>query len=284
MGFSVRNRRIWDGNGARMSKTEDLKSYIRALGRVAVAFSSGVDSTFLLKVAHDTLGDDCIALTAVSPSFPRAEREEAEAFCKAEGIRQIFFDPQELKLEDYASNPKDRCYHCKKALFTKMLELADANGISSVLEGSNVDDLGDYRPGLRAIEELGVLSPLREVGFTKQQIRDASGALGLSTQHKASFACLASRFPYGERITAEGLQQVEQAEEALRELGLHQYRVRKHGDVARIEVPAKDISYLASEEVRSDLVKRIRESGFRYVSLDLTGYRMGSLGPKDPAG
>ncbi|MCR4999988.1 MAG: ATP-dependent sacrificial sulfur transferase LarE, partial [Lachnospiraceae bacterium] len=192
-----------------MNKLELLKDYIRDKGSMAIAYSSGVDSTFLLKVAHNVLGDNCVAITAISPSFPKKEREEATAFCKEQGIRQILVDPNELALEDYAKNPKNRCYYCKHRLFSQVIAEAKGLGITAVAEGSNVDDLGDYRPGLKAIEELGVLSPLREVGYTKAEIRKDSEALGLPTASKPSFACLASRIPYGERITAEKLARVE---------------------------------------------------------------------------
>lgn len=260
-----------------MNKLEELKEYIRSLGNLAVAFSSGVDSTFLLKVAHDVLGDKAIAVTGVSASFPRHEYDEAGAFCKKEGIRQFFYEPHELELEEYAANPKNRCYYCKHKLFSGLIDLAKENGITNVAEGSNMDDLGDYRPGLEAVKELKVLSPLREVGLTKDEIRAYSKELGLPTWSKPSFACLASRVPYGERITAEKLKMVEKAENFLAELGFEQYRVRIHGKIARIEVPAEDILRIASDDVRGEIVTRFKEYGFAYVSLDLQGYRTGSM-------
>lgn len=260
-----------------MNKLEELKEYIRLLGNLAVAFSSGVDSTFLLKVAHDVLGDKAIAVTGVSASFPRHEYDEAGAFCKKEGIRQFFYEPHELELEEYAANPKNRCYYCKHKLFSGLIDLAKENGITNVAEGSNMDDLGDYRPGLEAVKELKVLSPLREVGLTKDEIRAYSKELGLPTWSKPSFACLASRVPYGERITAEKLKMVEKAENFLAELGFEQYRVRIHGKIARIEVPAEDILRIASDDVRDEIVTRFKEYGFAYVSLDLQGYRTGSM-------
>ena len=260
-----------------MSKLDDLKEYIRGLGSLAVAFSAGVDSTFLLKVAHDELGDKCIAITGKSESFPSRERQEAEDFCRKEGIKQIEFESRELEAEGYAENPKNRCYICKHTLFSRMLELARENGIEYVAEGSNMDDLGDYRPGLQAISELGVLSPLRKALLTKAEIREYSRQLGLPTWGKQSFACLASRFVYGERITAEKLHMVEQAEGELAALGLKQYRVRIHGNIARIEVAPQDINLLVRDDVRQRIVTSFKEYGFSYVTLDLQGYRMGSM-------
>lgn len=259
------------------NKLDVLKEYLKSLGSVAVAFSAGVDSTFLLKVAHDVLGDKAIAVTAASASFPRHEYDEADAFCKKEGIRQFRFDSNELELEEYASNPKNRCYYCKRKIFSGIMEIARQNGIINVAEGSNMDDLGDYRPGLEAIKELGVLSPLRIAGLTKAEIRSWSRELGLSTSDKASFACLASRIPYGERITADKLLMVEKAENLLAKMSLKQYRVRVHGNIARIEVPAEDIAKLVRDDVRNKIVESFKEFGFAYVTLDLQGYRTGSM-------
>ena len=258
-------------------KLEKLKTYIKEQGSLAVAFSGGVDSTFLLKTAHDVLGDGCFAITARSASFPRREQEEAAAFCQDENIRQIFFDSGEMDIPAYARNRKDRCYHCKHALFSKMKEIAAAEGVSAVAEGSNMDDLGDYRPGLRAIAELEVLSPLREAGLYKDEIRILSRQMGLSTWSKQSFACLASRFVYGEPITPEKLRMVEEAEQMLSGLGLEQYRVRIHGTLARIELLPGDFGILLDREIRHRIVETCRELGFSYVTMDLQGYRTGSM-------
>lgn len=260
-----------------MNKLDKLKSYLEDLESVAVAYSSGVDSTFLLKVAHDVLGNQCIAVTAVSPSFPAREKAESEGFCRREGIRQIFFEPRELEDENYASNPANRCYYCKHRVFSGALEHAKHEGIAHVVEGSNVDDLGDYRPGFDAIAELGIISPLREVGLTKEEIRAYSRELGLSTASKPSFACLASRIPYGDRITAEKLHQVEQGEELLAAMGIPQYRVRVHQNLARIEVPEGYMSLVMDEANRKEIIRRFREIGFTYVTLDLMGFRSGSM-------
>ena len=260
------------------NKLERLKEYIRQLGSVAIAFSSGVDSTFLLKVAHDELGDKCIAITGSSESFPQREKDEARIFCQKEGIKQIVFDPQEIKIEEYAKNPENRCYICKKTLFSKMKVLATQNGVKYLLEGSNMDDLGDYRPGLKAIEELDVISPLRECGLTKAEIREYSKDLNLPTWDKPSFACLASRFVYGERITADKLRMVDKAEDLLFSMGFKQFRVRIHGDnIARIEVSPEDIKVIAGDSVREKIYREFKQIGFTYITLDLMGYRTGSM-------
>ena len=258
-------------------KLKLLRERLRSFGSAVVAFSSGVDSTFLLHVAHEELGDSAVAATIRSHTFPKRELDEAAAFCRAEGIRHEVIDSDELAIPGFAENPPDRCYHCKKALFEKLLAFARANGLAAVLEGSNVDDDGDYRPGRRAIRELGVASPLHEVGLSKDEIRALSRNMGLPTSDKPSFACLASRFPYGERITAAGLERVERAEQWLLDagLGLKQLRVRSHGDVARIEVPPSDIPALAARA--AEIAAAFKGFGFAYVSLDLCGYRTGSM-------
>ena len=256
-------------------KLEALKSMLKGYGRTAVAFSGGVDSTFLLKIAHDVLGDGCIALTARSEVFPAREHSEASAFCLEEGVRHVVADVDVFSVEGFADNPPDRCYLCKRAIFGKMLQVAAAEGMSAVCEGSNVDDLGDYRPGLRAIAELGVESPLRACGLSKAEIRSLSAELGLPTSAKPSFACLASRFPYGRRITSAGLGMVESAEDFLRDAGFRQVRVRIHGDVARIEVEPDSLA--AALEMREAIASALKGMGFAYVALDLQGYRTGSL-------
>lgn len=258
-------------------KKERLRRDIRSLGSLAVAFSGGVDSTFLLHVAHEELGDSMLAVTVRSNLFPQREREEAEQFCQREGIRHIFLEVDEQTIEGFAENPGNRCYLCKRALFRGIQEVAGENGFVSVADGSNVDDLGDYRPGLAAAEELGVLSPLRAAGLTKEEIRRLSREAGLPTWDKPSFACLASRFVYGERITREKLAMVERAEQVLFGLGFRQVRVRMHGQMARIEILPEEFLHLAGEPVRTTVCRKLREIGFTYVSMDLTGYRSGSM-------
>ena len=254
-----------------------LQEYIKELGNVAVAFSSGVDSTFLLKVAHDVLGDNVIAVTARSSSFPGREFDEAATFCRNEGIKQIIVNSEELDIEGFSSNPKNRCYICKKELFTKMISAAKENGITNIAEGSNIDDNGDYRPGLQAVAELGILSPLRYADLTKAEIRDLSKEMGLPTWDKPSFACLASRFVYEETITEEKLHMVDEAEQLLFDLGFRQVRVRIHGDIARIEIMPEEFDKLVSDEIRTKVNVKLKKLGFSYVTMDLTGYRTGSM-------
>jgi len=259
------------------TKLERLREHLHGIGSAVVAFSSGVDSTFLLRMAHEELGDRVVAVTIRSHTFPKRELDEAAAFCRAEGIRHEAIDSEELDIPGFVENPPDRCYHCKRELFSKLLAFARENGLAAVLEGSNIDDDGDYRPGRRAIRELGIVSPLHEAGLTKAEIRALSREMGLPTSDKPSFACLASRFPYGERYTAVGLEQVEKAEQWLLDagLGLTQLRVRSHGDMARIEVPPADIPRLASHA--AEIAAAFNEFGFAYVTLDLRGYRTGSM-------
>lgn len=256
-------------------KLGQLKQYLYDLGSVAVAFSSGVDSTFLLKVAHDVLGDNVIAVTAQSCSFPKRELQEAQDFCKREGIRHIICDSEELKIEGFSQNPKNRCYLCKRELFEKIQAIAAENHIAAIVEGSNLDDNGDYRPGLQAVAELGIKSPLRDCNLNKKEIRELSKSLGLPTWNKQSFACLSSRFVYGETITEQKLKMVDQAEQLLLDLGFHQVRVRIHGMMARIEILPDEFIKLI--QVRERIISAFRSYGFTYITLDLQGYRTGSM-------
>ena len=264
-------------------KYEMLKEYFKQLGSVAIAFSSGVDSTFMLKVAHDVLGDNAVAVTARSHSFPAREKNEAADFCKKEGIEHIFIDSEELNIPGFKQNPKNRCYLCKHELFEEIIEVAKQHGLTYVCEGSNLDDNGDYRPGLQAIAELGVKSPLRECNLWKSEIRAISKELGLSTWKKQSFACLASRFVYGETISIEKLDMVDKAEQLLIDMGFEQVRVRIHsfgngetsGTIARIEVNPDEITKLVLN--REAIVSEFKKIGFNYISMDLQGYRTGSM-------
>lgn len=257
-------------------KLSRLKTALRKLGSVAVAFSGGVDSAFLLKVAHDTLGDNAVAVTAKSCIFPDREFKEAEAFCRQENITQYICETDELAISGFSENPPNRCYLCKKELLKGIEAIARAHGIRHVIEGSNMDDLGDYRPGMQAAAELGVKSPLREAGLYKQEIRELSENAQLPTWDKPSYACLASRFAYGETITEEKLCMVERAEQLLMDKGLWQMRVRIHGTLARIEVPKEDFGRVMQEGIRDEIAAKFKEYGFSYVTFDLQGYRTGS--------
>lgn len=258
-------------------KVEKLKALLKTYGRAAVAFSGGVDSTLLLKVARDVLGADrVLAITAQSDFVPAADVCEAQVFCQQEGVRHELAVLEPLLYYDVRTNPADRCYFCKRLVFGKLREIAGRAGIVHLLDGTNVDDQGDYRPGARAVKELGVLSPLQEVGFTKADVRALSAELGLKTAAKPSAACLASRIPYGEEITTDKLRRVEAAENFLHKAGFAQVRVRSHHDLARIELPQADIATFMSGPYEQ-AAHKFKELGFAYVTLDLEGYRTGSL-------
>jgi len=258
-------------------KVENLKQYIVGLGSLAIGFSGGVDSSLLVAVAHEVLGDRLIAVTGADASVPERELNEAVAFCKERGIRHIVCNVDPLKEEGYRNNSPDRCYFCKHGIFTEVRKIALENGIEYMAEGSNVDDIGDYRPGLRAAAELSVKSPLREAGLTKSEIRIISKVMGLPTWSKPAYACLASRFVYGEEITEEKLHMIDRAEQFLIEHGFFEERVRMHGNIARIEVPPEDIPRLAADEIREAVYDKFREIGFLFVTLDMKGYKSGNM-------
>ena len=264
------------------NKLSGLERYIADLGSLAVGFSGGVDSTLLLKVAYDTLGDKALAVTGVDASLPERELDEAKRFCSEHGIAHVICRVDPMKEEGYRKNTADKCYYCKRMIFSEIIKIAAGHGIDHVAEGSNTDDLGDYRPGLRAVSELSVVSPLREAGLSKTDIRTISKAMGLPTWSKPAYACLASRFVYGEEITEEKLKMIDLAEQFLIENGFYEERVRMHGNIARIEVPAQDIPRLASDEIRCRVYERFKEIGFSFVTLDMLGYRTGSMNATIP--
>ncbi len=262
------------------AKYAALKDALAAYQSVAVAFSGGTDSTLLSKVAHDVLGNAMIAVTIAGAATPSRVVDEAQGWAQREGIRHVRIAFNELKVPEFATNVPDRCYHCKLAIFRTILGQAAQNDCKVVADGSNVDDQGDYRPGLRALAELGIKSPLRDAGFTKGDVRALSRELGLPTWNMPSAACLASRFAYGDPITRKKLERVEKAEDYLHDLGLGQLRVRVHGsegELARIEVEAERIASLAEPNTRNKIEQQLRSLGFTYVSLDLTGFRSGAM-------
>ncbi len=255
-----------------------LKEIIDSMGSLLVAFSGGIDSSLIARVAHDSLSEKAVAVTATSPTYPSYEIEEAKMIASAIGIRHILIESNELDIADFAKNNTDRCYHCKKELFDKLKSLADDLNIDNIACGTTVDDLSDYRPGTEAARKLGVRSPLVEAGLSKLMVREISKMLGLSNWDKPSFACLSSRFPYGTEITEDRLEQVGMCEAYLRQIGFRQFRVRYHGEVARIELSVDELKqFLEDVSLREKIVKRFKEFGFTYVALDLEGYRTGSM-------
>ncbi|MDF2840491.1 MAG: hypothetical protein K0Q99_1263 [Clostridia bacterium] len=258
-----------------LSKLEKLKTIIKETGGAVVAFSGGVDSTFLLKVAYDVLGSKVLAVTANSETYPKRELEAAKAYAKSLDIRHIVIETLELEIDGFADNPPDRCFYCKHELFSKLTDIAKSNGIDYVFDGSNYDDRNDHRPGMRAAKQLGVISPLKQAEMTKDDIRSISKELGLSTWNKPSFACLSSRFPYGTKITPEKLVVIGEAEDYIRDLGFYELRVRHHDNIARIEIGKADLVKIIP--FADQIVAKLKSLGFLYVTLDLAGYKTGSM-------
>lgn len=256
-------------------KLQELQKIFTEMGSVVVAYSGGVDSSLLLKVAHDVLGERALAVTALSEVSGSGEIDDAKEFVRSIGAKHIVIETEELKDEAFAQNPADRCYYCKKELFTKLFDLAERENIKYIVYGANTDDLGDHRPGMQAAKDMQVRAPLLEAGLSKADIRGLAKMLGMPNWNRPALACLSSRFPYGTRITKENLAMVDQAEVFLRSLGLLHLRVRHHKDTARIELPTKDFAQAIA--AREQIVHRLKELGYKYVTLDLQGYRTGSM-------
>ena len=258
-------------------KWDRLRSLLREMKLAVLAYSGGVDSSVLLRAASEVLGPNLIAVTAISETYPPAELEPAKRFAVSLGVRHRILATEELTRDEFSRNAPDRCYHCKQELFGKLRQIADAEGIAYILDGTNIDDLRDHRPGRKAAGEFSVRSPLAEADLTKQEVRDLARRMDMPMWDKPSLACLSSRIPYGTPITRDLLKNIQAAEDAIRGLGIRQVRVRHHGDTARIEVELDDLVRLAAGDVRQRIVDAFKELGYVYICLDLEGYRTGSL-------
>lgn len=261
-----------------IEKERNLIRRLQDMGSLLVAFSGGVDSTYLLHVAKDAVGvENLLAVTATSSTYPLSELEEAKSLAKGAGVRHRVITSEELEIKGFQDNPPDRCYYCKGELFSKLWKVAGAEALAWIADGSNFDDVGDYRPGMQAAREKKVLSPLKECELTKDEIRLLSKERGLLTWDKPAYACLASRFPYGDRIDADKLKMVERSEEFLKKAGFRQVRVRHHGQIARVELQKVDLERALENDLRESIVGELKNIGFSYVTLDMEGYRTGSM-------
>lgn len=258
-------------------KINKLEKILKDMGSVIIAFSGGVDSSFLLKVAKKVLGKNVIAVTATSPTYPKNEFKEAKKIAKSMGFRHIIVSSNELEIEEFRNNPRDRCYYCKRELFQKIISIKKKHKFNFIADGTNYDDLNTFRPGLKALKELEIRSPLADAGLTKEEIRKYSRLLGLATWNKPALACLSSRFPYGEEISKSKLKKIEKAESFLHSLGFSQIRVRYHYPIARIEIGKEEIPGMLQRSTREKIINNFKKMKFEYITLDLEGYRPGSM-------
>jgi len=258
-------------------KLSNLKNYLRSIDSAIIAFSGGVDSTFLLKIASDILKDKVMAVTAKSPTFTQTELKDSKTIAQELKVKQVIIETGELQNKSFTANDKERCYYCKNELLGLISKYAKKNNFNYIFDGSNYEDVNDYRPGAKAVKKWGVLSPLKEAGLAKEEIRTASKALGLSTWDKPAAACLASRIPYGTKITEDLLQKISSAESVLKKLGFRQVRVRHHGNIARIELLTHDIHKILNSKIKNTVIKSLKKLGYIYITLDIEGYTTGSM-------